>query len=142
MRLRISASLSLNNTPCGHSTTQRPVSGFKLGDPAGIQFSLQYKWTYVPDSPHGQRPGLFAGSAASPTEADYPLCLAIAVNGVIQGVTRTYDFRTGPEDQALGGRDRWELCIPEEAFQPGENQVEYYVVRGAGDKFTLHPAHN
>jgi hypothetical protein len=117
----------------------RPVSSMTLGAPVGVVVQLETKWSRVPDSARGQYPGFLAGFALAPRIDDYPIFLAVAVNGVIQGVTRTYDFRTGAEDKSHDHQNHWELCIPEEAFHAGDNQFDYYVVRKVGSEFTLHP---
>ena len=49
-----------------------------------------------------------------------PVELAVAVNGIICGTTRTYT--------ATGLRDRWSLLLPEAAFRVGENEVAVLVL--------------
>jgi hypothetical protein len=46
--------------------------------------------------------------------------IAVAVNGVISAVTRTY--------QLDSVRDRWSAMVPESVLRPGENEVKYYSI--------------
>jgi hypothetical protein len=51
-----------------------------------------------------------------------PVCIAVAVNGVIRAVTQTY--------QLDGIRNRWAAMFPEQALREGENDIRYYSVTG------------
>lgn len=68
-------------------------------------------------------PCFIGGLVRSPT-AETPAVLAVAVNGTIQAVTRTYLLD--------GLRERFAAMLPESAFEPGDNDVRVYAVR-AGD---------
>ena len=65
-------------------------------------------------------------------ETPLPLDLAIAVNGTIRAVTRTF--------QVKGFDNAWAAMVPEEAFQPGENTVKVFVVSSAGEQLRLSEA--
>ena len=54
--------------------------------------------------------------------------LAIALNGVVAAVTRPYPF------SVLGRRDAWEAIVDPRRFRPGENSLEVFEVRAAGDQ--------
>jgi hypothetical protein len=77
-------------------------------------------------------PALIKGTVSSasrerkrPEEAE-PVSLAVAVNGTVQAVTRSYGHE--------GGQGRWSVVIPETAFWSGRNNVDVYVVsRGPFD---------
>lgn len=54
--------------------------------------------------------------------------LALALNGVVAAVTRPYPF------PVLGRRDSWEAIVDPRRFRPGENSLEVFEVRAAGDR--------
>lgn len=54
--------------------------------------------------------------------------LAIALNGVVAAVTRPYAF------PVLGRRDVWEAIVDPRRFRPGENSLDVFEVRAAGDQ--------
>jgi hypothetical protein len=56
------------------------------------------------------------------TDTSPPLSLAIAVNGTIQAVTRTWKF------PVQGERGRWSALVKRQAFRPGANEVEAFVI--------------
>ena len=66
-------------------------------------------------------PAFFAGRVVSRLPTDEPVLIAVAVNGTIQGVTRTY------LDAVV--RNQWELMLPPQVFRPGKNAVAYYSVQ-------------
>lgn len=74
-------------------------------------------------------PCYIEGRVVSPVVSAEPVVLAIAVNGTIRAVTRTYLFD--------GIRDRFAAMVPESAFHEGENEVEYYAVAGAAPVWRL-----
>ncbi|TXT23059.1 MAG: sulfatase [Planctomycetota bacterium] len=77
--------------------------------------------TEVVDSPNSERPCYFSGTIVSPTSADEPVVLAVAVNGTIHAVTQA--------DQQFGSGSRWSAMVPEWAFHAGQNDVQIYSVR-------------
>jgi len=58
-----------------------------------------------------------------------PLELAIAINGTIQAVTRTFAVE--------GFQDTFAAMVPEESFRQGKNDVRVFVVSKTGDTFLL-----
>jgi hypothetical protein len=72
---------------------------------------VQARSSFVPSS--------VRGVAHLPKGTPGPVDLAVAVNGVIRGVVRTWD---------VGGTARWSALVPETAFVAGSNRVEVFVV--------------
>ncbi|HEY2252411.1 MAG TPA: sulfatase-like hydrolase/transferase [Planctomycetaceae bacterium] len=62
---------------------------------------------------------------------DQPQVLAVAINGTIQAVTRTYLLD--------GFRDRWAALAPESSFHSGQNDVRFYSVTGTAPVWKLIP---
>lgn len=122
----------------------RPVSELSVSAaPANLErFNKEVHRTESSTEPRGRVPSLFAGWAVPNNPSEFPVTLAIAVNGVVRGVTRTYDFREEGTPESFDDRTRWEFMVPESAFQPGQNQIDYYRVRGTGSQLTLHPIRN
>jgi hypothetical protein len=67
-------------------------------------------------------PSNITGRVYPPPTAEAPLHLAIAVNGTIQAVTRTWTFL------AKGERGRWSAIVDERAFRSGSNEVEAFLI--------------
>ncbi|MGE0820861.1 MAG: sulfatase-like hydrolase/transferase [Candidatus Binatia bacterium] len=67
-------------------------------------------------------PAYLTGHIDPPPTDNRPLGVAIAVNGTIQAVTRTWSF---PFKDQPGG---WSVVIDEHAFHPGQNGLEAFVV--------------
>jgi len=65
-------------------------------------------------------PAEIKGSVRTSAGTDAGLDLAVAVNGTIQAVTRTYLLKTG-----LWG---WGALVHEASFRPGKNDIEIFVV--------------
>lgn len=78
--------------------------------------------TEVADAPKAEWPCYFSGTILSPSSADKPVVLAIAINGTIHAVTRA--------DQQFGSGARWSAMVPEWAFHVGHNDVQIYSVSG------------
>jgi len=57
-----------------------------------------------------------------------PLHLAVAANGIVQGMTKTYQ---------AGKEERFAALLPESALQPGHNDVELYGVSDLGHSLSL-----
>jgi hypothetical protein len=60
-----------------------------------------------------------------------PLDLAIAVNGAVAAVTRTFCFP--------GFEDAWAAMVPERALQAGQNRVQVFVIKDVGNRVQLFP---
>ncbi|MBI3860897.1 MAG: sulfatase-like hydrolase/transferase [Planctomycetia bacterium] len=74
-------------------------------------------------------PCYFEGWVVSPFDHNHPVHIAVAVNGVIRAVTRTYRLD--------GARDHWSALISESDLQPGQNDVKYYSVAGESGNLRL-----
>jgi hypothetical protein len=57
-----------------------------------------------------------------------PLHLAVAANGIVQGMTETYQ---------AGKEERFAALLPESALRPGHNDVELYGVSDSGHSLSL-----
>jgi len=102
----------------------RAVDGLALATAGGGPTFTSYGDTaYDPDSP--VVPVRIAGRIEGvPAGED----VAIAVNGRIVAVTRSFD---------LGGDVLVSAVVPESAFRPGQNRVRVYLVEGTGEDATL-----
>ncbi|MEE8423304.1 MAG: sulfatase-like hydrolase/transferase, partial [Thermodesulfobacteriota bacterium] len=65
-------------------------------------------------------PANIIGRVLQDMEIQEPINLAVAVNGIIRAVTRTFDNE--------GGEVKFSAIVPEIAFQEGKNEVEVFVV--------------
>jgi hypothetical protein len=74
-------------------------------------------------------PCYFEGKVALPRSIREPLELAVAVNGVIQAVTRTYEFG--------GLNDQFTAMVPEQALRVGENDIQFYTISSQADGLRL-----
>ena len=74
-------------------------------------------------------PCYFEGKVALPRSIREPLELAVAVNGVIQAVTRTYEFG--------GLNDQFTAMVPEQALRVGENDIQFYTISSQADVLRL-----
>jgi hypothetical protein len=99
----------------------RPVASASLADtlPASVRYDRPEEleaWapnaSWAPSHVSGTVDGLPAGRS-----------LALAVNGRIRAVARTYDFL---------GKTRFSFMAPEAAFRPGANDVRVLAVTGSG----------
>lgn len=84
-----------------------------------VQLRLEYPASFRVDESSPLLPCLLEGKLQAPA-GDQPVELAIAVNGVIRAVTRTYAL---PDL-----KDTWTAIVPETALLPGENDVQIFVV--------------
>jgi hypothetical protein len=76
-------------------------------------------------------PSFFEGRVLTREPSDPPTVVAIAVNGIIQSVTRTHRLD--------GFRDRFAAMVPESSFHPGKNDVQIFVVTGEDPDWQLVP---
>jgi hypothetical protein len=110
----------------------RPVKELSVGAAPGCRGELVDADHFSNVDPAGHwLPCYVGGRLVAGADAPGPLDLAIAVNGTIWAVTRTF---TVP-----GLDDVWAAMLPEAALRPGRNQVQAFVVRSSGDRVTLHP---
>ncbi len=75
-------------------------------------------------------PTHLSGRIVGQGAGDAPLELAIAVNGYIRAVTRTFS----------GEEARFTAMVAESAFRPGTNQIEVFAISEVGGRIRLEPA--
>jgi hypothetical protein len=101
----------------------RPVDGLAAAAAAGPTFESYGRSDYDPDSPvapvrvYGRIDGAPAGQD-----------VAVAVNGTIVAVTRSFDH---------DGDTLVSAVTPEDAYRPGKNTVRVYAVEGTGEATSL-----
>ena len=87
----------------------------------GLEMELEHDWSFDEVDLDGTFiPALVAGQTHPREGAPDRLHLAVAVNGTIQAVTRTY----------RGPKSEWSFTamVPEDAFREGRNHVEVFVI--------------
>lgn len=99
-----------------------------LQDPP-IEIELIRYGDVVSDAVDDLLPCFYEGRVRIAPLAGEPTVLAVAINGTIRAVTRTYRLD--------GFRDRWAALVPESSFRPGKNEVQFFVVTGAGPDWRL-----
>lgn len=117
----------------------KKLSDMQLGPACKVNLQVSLQNSHLPEGAAGQVPGFFAGKATPENPQDYPVTLALVVNGTIEAVTRTYDFRATPEEDRDGSRNWWEALVPETVFRTGDNDIEYFVVTGSPGQLLLRP---
>jgi hypothetical protein len=110
----------------------RAVDEFTVAERANVQLTLTDPRKPAPPKSEPIVPCYFAGRATSRDGPAQPIALAIAVNGTIQAVTRTY---TGKPYN-----DYWCAIVPESALAADSNEVQIYVVSTTNSRVTLRPA--
>ncbi|MSR56337.1 MAG: hypothetical protein EXS05_01520 [Planctomycetaceae bacterium] len=106
----------------------RRVDSLEVGDEPGVEIELHSQ-----DDVSGQPlvKCYFQGSVRSPKVTDRPVILAVAVNGIIGAVTRTYLLE--------GIRDRWAAMVPETLLTSDANEIRFYSVDGDEKAWRLSP---
>jgi hypothetical protein len=108
-----------------------PLEELAIAEPA----TLALRFIRLRRDPRDKSPEpiqcFFQGVVRPGPDVHFPVHLALAVNGTIQAVTRTYTER--------GLRETWSAIVPERFLQPGENDVRVFVVSEQNGKPTLHP---
>lgn len=102
----------------------QPVDAVRKAGNDEAHFTLDVRGDFdhvVPGS--GSLPATLIGTAGDGTGT---VVLAIALNGVVRITTRTYPF----DDH--GVRGAWSAVIPPDAFRPGKNSLEIFVVSEEG----------
>ncbi len=110
----------------------KPVASTPLGPPSSCRLS-SFQASLLANWPGDQRyaPCILSGTVDT-AGAPLPVQIAIAVDGVVQGVTRTY---------LSPSRDKeWQVAIPEEAIHAGQNRLQFYVVERTSREVLLRPA--
>ncbi len=110
----------------------RNVAEFPLGKGPKLRLNVSRYGDVWPSDSAATVPCFFEGAVHrhNPVDED-PVVLAIAINGVIQAVTRTYLH--------AGGLSEWEAMVPKSAFHAGQNDVQIYQVTGTSPNWTLTP---
>ncbi len=99
----------------------RHISKVELMEEADVMTQLDQEKLFVNVDPMASFvPARITGRVLKSEDIGFPLDLAIAVNGTIQAVTKTFDDR--------GGKSKFSAIVPERAFQEGKNKVEVFVV--------------
>jgi hypothetical protein len=107
------------------------VTDLKLVETPLVELELIHSGSYYSEDPRDLVPCYHAGRVVAPARIFQPVRIAVAINGTIRGVTRTY--------QLDGVRDHWMALIPESAFRVGENEVHYYSISGTAPDLQLTP---
>jgi hypothetical protein len=101
----------------------RPVGGLALAGGGGPTFSSYGRSDYDPDAPFAPV-RVYGRIDGAPPGRD----VAIAVNGRIVAVTRSFDH---------DGDTLVTAVTPEDAYHPGANSVRLYLVEGSGESTVL-----
>ncbi len=110
----------------------RRVDSLKLAEMAPIEMEFSRFGDEVTAGPPKLVPCFFEGKLASERTAAGPSVIAVAVNGTIQAVTRTY------RQPGLPSR-HWSAMVPESVFHLGRNDVRFYQVTGTQPEWLLTP---
>ena len=108
----------------------RRVTALAPGSSAGLRAELDHADAYDSVDPRAAVvPAFVDGTLRGPAAAGQRL--AVAVNGVVQGVAKSYDS---------GGEIRFGALVPASAFRRGQNEVAIFVITGEGKSRRLSPA--
>ena len=106
------------------------ISTLDVGSPSNLHCEWTYATSEVQDTPLSLLPCFVQGSVSPIPTPDRPVALAVAVNGTIAGVTRTYQLAEKPGE--------WSLLFPEKFLRVGKNEFTLYEVRKVSGGQTLH----
>jgi hypothetical protein len=109
----------------------KAVGQLSVSNRQPVEIELLRSGTFYSSDPEAVVPCYFEGRVLSVADSGQPVSIAVAVNGTIRAVTRTY--------QIDGIRDRWAAMVPETAFHEGENDVQYFTVESDGPNLRLSP---
>jgi hypothetical protein len=107
----------------------RPVAGLASGSPSGLRAELDHADAYDSVDPRAAVVPAFVEGTLSGS-ADAGQRIAVAVNGVVHGVAKSY---------GSGGEIRFGALVPASAFRHGKNEVAIFVITGAGKSRRLSP---
>jgi hypothetical protein len=110
----------------GKRVEELPVSADQL-----IDIELTRGGTFYSPDPQNLVPCYLEGRVLSATGFEQPIRIAVAINGTICAVTRTYLLD--------GIRDRWSVIVPEAAYHEGANDVQYFAIDGTPPDLRLTP---
>ncbi len=115
--------------PALASLVGRPLDELELGEPTGARATVDGPQYYADFDPTAEIvPSFVLGKVADPIGAPPPEHLAVAVNGTVRAVTRSFDRSVGEASFSAMVRD--------DAFVPGYNAIEILAV---GDDGVLLP---
>lgn len=107
----------------------RNVADLVVADAPATEIELRRFETRYTSDREELVPCYYEGRVISSAPIQEPVPIAVAVNGTIRGVTRTYDF-----DKR---REHWAVLVPEDAFRVGDNDVQFYVISGQSPQLRL-----
>ncbi len=109
-----------------------PISRWKqLSTPALDLTQIRYG-SVVDVAAPVQVPSLYEGSIRTDIPlAESPVTLAVAINGTLRAVTRTY--------KQAGFLNHWAVMVPESAYHAGKNDVQFFRVTGTDPDWRLTP---
>jgi hypothetical protein len=110
----------------------RQVNSLKLATTAPLEMEFLRFGDEVREGSPRFVPCFFEGELPNKKTAAGPTTIAVAINGTIQGVTRTYRQPGLPSRQ-------WSVMVPESAFHTGRNDVRFYQVTGTQPEWLLTP---
>ncbi|MGE5192915.1 MAG: sulfatase-like hydrolase/transferase [Deltaproteobacteria bacterium] len=107
----------------------RSVENLTIDDREPVEIDLVRSDTFYSPDPQTLVPCYFEGNVSAPARFEAPIPIAVAVNGTIRAVTRTY--------QLDGVRDRWSAMVPEWALREGINDVQFFTISGTAPNLRL-----
>ena len=111
---------------------ERSTAELPVGAAAAVEARLDQAEHYRDVDPDGPFvPAQVFGRVRHAHAGSGDLTLAVAVNGIVRAVTRSFDER---------GQERFVALVPEASFRAGDNSVEVFVVETASGSPVLHPA--
>lgn len=105
------------------------VDEFDVSDSSGVGIRIKRGLIPQDGNPEGLVPCLIEGLVITDERTKLPVELAIAVDGTIRAVTRTYVLQEISKT--------WAAMIPEESLGQGDNSVEVFLVSFERDKISL-----
>jgi hypothetical protein len=88
----------------------------------------------------GSVPAMVTGQVSLAPGAPARPAVAVAVNGVIGGVSELFkEERDNQGSQPNGPRDKFAAMAPDTLFNEGDNRLELFLVDAAGDRVRLRP---
>jgi hypothetical protein len=109
----------------------RPVAGLHRVDSTGVRLELEPRGDADAFRPAAYAPCYLAGRIVAHGRLSRPLTLAICVNRVVAGVTRT------STDEPIEAR--FSALVPESRLSADGDDVQIFVVRQAGGDISLEP---
>jgi hypothetical protein len=110
----------------------QPIERLAVNDRANIRIEFIEPVRALKIEPTKIVPCFLVGRVHRRDAARDPIALAIAVNGTIRAVTRTYTDKTI--------HDYWSALLPESSIREGDNEVRVFVINSIAGKRTLAPA--